>query len=113
MVWCRVLVASWLVFTVSGESSAAVDDYIGKPIGAVRLLVEGRDSVDPSMTAVVATQVGQALSMSSVRETIAHLFSLQRFEDVSVDATLEGGRVTLRTNWRRFIRSPTSASQAE
>ncbi|HYM23918.1 MAG TPA: POTRA domain-containing protein [Vicinamibacterales bacterium] len=93
----RVLVCSWLLLlAVAAASSAAVDDYIGKPVGAVRLLVEGRDTVDPSMAAVVETQVGQPLSMAQVRETIAHLFSLQRFESVSVDAALDGGRVTLR-----------------
>src|SRR5439155_2021789 len=76
----RVFVSSWLaILFVCGVCSAAVDDYIGKPIGSVRLLVEGRDVVEPAMTAVVETQVGQPLSMAQVRETIAHLFSLRRF----------------------------------
>jgi hypothetical protein len=34
--------------------------------------------------------------MAEVRETITHLFSLGRFDDVRVDATLEGERVALR-----------------
>jgi len=75
---------------------AAVDDYIGKPIASVRLVVEGRDTTDPAMTAVVETEVGQPLSMVQVRETVEHLFSLGRFEDVRVDAALDNGRVALR-----------------
>ncbi|HEV3139142.1 MAG TPA: POTRA domain-containing protein, partial [Vicinamibacterales bacterium] len=89
--------SSWLMIVfVCGVSSAAVDDYLGKPIGSIRLVVEGREIADPAMTAVVETQVGQALSMAQVRETIAHLFSLGRFEDVRVDATIDNGRVALR-----------------
>ena len=75
---------------------AAVADYIGRPVGSVRLVVEGRDTADPALTAVVETEVGRPLSMVQVRESVAHLFSLRRFEDVRVDATLENGRVALR-----------------
>src|SRR5579862_2894460 len=93
----RVCVSSWLIVVcVCGISRAAVDDFIGKPIGSVRLLIEGRDVSDPAISAFIETQVGQSLSMSQVRDTIAHLFSLRRFEDVRVDATLENGRVALR-----------------
>ena len=34
--------------------------------------------------------------MSSVRDSISHLFSLARFNDIRVDATLDAGRVALR-----------------
>ena len=75
---------------------AAIDDYLGKPVGSVRLLIEGRPSVDPVLTRVVETLAGRPLSMSEVRQTVTHLFSLARFEDVRVDAELEDGRVSLR-----------------
>jgi outer membrane protein insertion porin family len=75
---------------------ASVADYIGKPVAAVRIVVEGHDSGDPFLTSIVETVVGQALSMSQVRETVTHLFSLGRFEGVSVDGALDNGRVTLR-----------------
>ncbi len=77
-------------------AAAAVADYLGRPVGTVRLLIEGKDTTDPVLTQVVSTVAGQPLSMVQVRETVAHLFSLQRFEGVSVDATLENGRVALR-----------------
>jgi outer membrane protein insertion porin family len=75
---------------------ASVDDYLGKPIGSVRIAIEGRETTDPIFLQVVETVAGQALSMRQVRESLAHLFSLGRFEDARVDATLENGRVALR-----------------
>ena len=75
---------------------ADVADYVGKPIASVRLVVEGRDTTDPALLQVVETRAGTPLSMAQVRESVAHLFSLGRFEDVRVDAALEGGRVALR-----------------
>src|SRR5206468_2705513 len=44
----------------------------------------------------VETHVGDALTIALVRDSIAHLFSLGRFDDIRVDASLEGGRVALR-----------------
>src|SRR3954452_6426767 len=80
----------------AGRAEAAVQDYIGRPIGSVRLVLEERETTEPLLTQVVSTIAGQPLSMLQVRETIAHLFSLGRFEGVSVDATLENGSVALR-----------------
>jgi outer membrane protein insertion porin family len=73
-----------------------VSEYLGRPIGSVRLLIETRETTEPLLTQVVSTTAGQPLSMVQVRESVAHLFSLGRFEGVSVDATLENGRVALR-----------------
>jgi hypothetical protein len=63
---------------------------------SVRLAIEGRDTTEPLLTQIVSTIAGEPLSMLQVRETVAHLFSLGRFEGVSVDATLVNGRVALR-----------------
>jgi outer membrane protein assembly factor BamA len=82
--------------TRATPAAAAVGDYVGKPIASVRIVVEGRDAVDPMLTSILGTTVGQTLSMAQVRETVAHLFSLGRFEGVSVDATLDNGGVALR-----------------
>ena len=70
-------------------------DYLGKPVAAVRLVVEGARPTELLLPQIVET--GRApLSMAEVRESLTHLFSLGRFEDVRVDATLEGGGVALR-----------------
>jgi len=90
--WLTVLA---LCAVTSSPARAAVGDYLGKPIATVRLVIEGRETTDPVLTAVVETAAGSDLSMVQVRESIAHLFSLGRFEGVSVDATLVDGRVAL------------------
>jgi len=93
----RVLCLLGVLCAASAPRAAAdVADYLGKPIGSVRLAVEGRETTEPLLTQVVSTVAGEPLSMLSVRETVAHLFSLGRFEGVSVDATLVDGRVALR-----------------
>jgi outer membrane protein insertion porin family len=74
---------------------AAVDDYLGKPIGSVRLLLDGRETTEPALLQLVETQVGRPLSMLQVRETVSHLYSLGRFDDVRVDAALGTGGVAL------------------
>jgi outer membrane protein insertion porin family len=78
-------------------AGAAVDQYIGKPIASVDLTIEGRPTTDAAVLGVLETRVGQPLSVAAVRESIAHLFSLGRFDDVRVDASeVVGGRVALR-----------------
>jgi outer membrane protein assembly complex protein YaeT len=48
---------------------------------------------------LLATKVGQPLSIEAVRETLAHLYGLGRFQDVQVDATLSpAGGVILTYN---------------
>jgi outer membrane protein assembly complex protein YaeT len=81
---------------------AAVSDYLGKPVAIIRFVVEGRDTSDPSLSDLIATRVGQPLSMADVRESLVHLYSLGRFEDVRVDASLSAAGVVL-----RFDLSPT------
>jgi outer membrane protein insertion porin family len=87
-----------VLFVLCGRlpAAAAVADYVGKPVGSVRITVENRDTIDPALTQVVETAVGQPLSMAAVRESLSHLFSTGRFEGVSVEAALDNGRVALR-----------------
>ena len=80
-----------------GNAEAAIDDFLGKPVASVRLVIEGRETVDPSLARVVETREGEPLTMAAVRDTITHLFSLGRFDDVRVDATVvAANRVSLR-----------------
>jgi outer membrane protein insertion porin family len=91
------LCALGVLIGLAPAAEAAVDDYIGKPIASVRLLVEGRESTEASLVRVIETRIGQPLAMSAVRDTITHLFSLGRFDDVRVDATaVDASRVALR-----------------
>ncbi len=69
--------------------------YIGRTIAAVRLVIEERLTDDPVLRDLVQTRVGQPLSMVNVRQSIAHLFSLRRFQDVQVEARHAEGGVEL------------------
>ena len=81
----RLLGVLWALGVLAAgarSAAAAVADYLGRPIASVHLVSEGRDTTDPVLTQVVSTVAGQPLSMIQVRETVAHLFSLGRFEGV-------------------------------
>ena len=66
---------------------AAAASYIGKPLEQVRVFIDGQATTESSILDLVETRVGQPLSMADVRESIGHLYSLGRFQDVRVDAT--------------------------
>jgi outer membrane protein insertion porin family len=85
-----------LAITGASPAAAAIADYVGKPVAAVRFVIEGRDTTDPSLSDVIETRVGMPLSMADVRESLVHLYSLGRFDDVRVDAILIGAGVSVR-----------------
>jgi outer membrane protein insertion porin family len=87
--------AGVFVFLTAVVASAEVDDYLGKPVASIRLTSEGHDARDPRLLQIVQTQVGRPLTMADVRETMVHLFSLGRFEDVLVRANATPGGVAL------------------
>ena len=70
--------------------------FIGKTIVEIVVETEGRRVEDPAIAELVATRVGQPLSMADVRESIAHLFGLGRFQDVRVEALDVPGGIRLR-----------------
>ena len=76
----------------------ATTQYLGRRIVDVRVLMEGRVIDDPSVIALVETRAGDTLSMANVRESIAHVFGLGRFQDIQVEAVEAPGGVSLRYN---------------
>ena len=86
-----------LASAVAGaQPTPTAADFIGRTVTEVRFVSEGQPADEPALLDLVETRVGQPLAMASVRESIAHLFSLGRFEDVQVDATPSGNGVALR-----------------
>ena len=77
-------------------SLAAQEAYAGRPIGSVEVFVERRPSQEPALVEVIETRPGDMLLLARVRESITHLYSLGRFQDIQVDAVEAGGRITLR-----------------
>ena len=65
-------------------------------ITQVQIEQEGRFVVDPAISSLIETNPGEPLSMRDVRETISHLASLNRFEDVQVFQETAGAGVRLR-----------------
>jgi outer membrane protein assembly complex protein YaeT len=94
-VCARCAAAGVLVLMSAAPSAADVLDYVGKTVRSVRLSIEGRDTVDPSLTQVIETPPGRQLSMMDVRETAAHFYSMGRFEDIVVHAEKDGDGIAL------------------
>ena len=91
----RCAFAGVLVLMSVASAAADVLDFVGRPVRSVRLSIEGRDTLDPSLTQVIETPPGRQLSMLDVRETVAHFYSMGRFEDIVVRAEREGDGVAL------------------
>jgi outer membrane protein assembly complex protein YaeT len=69
---------------------------IGRQIAEVVVEQEGRPVVDPVITGLIETRVGSPLDAKAVRETISHLMSLNRFDDVQVTSEDAGTGVRVR-----------------
>ena len=65
-------------------------------ITEIRVEQEGRVVDDGVISGLIETTVGESLSMRDVRETLSHLTSLNRFEDVQVFQEAAGAGVRLR-----------------
>src|SRR5690349_22399746 len=93
----RVVAAALLaaLLSLAPSARADVDDYIGRRVAAISFEADGRPVSDPRFTALVATRVGDVLTMAAVRESMTHLFSLGTFADVRVVADRRGDDVVL------------------
>jgi outer membrane protein insertion porin family len=65
-------------------------------ITAVVVEQEGRPVTDESITSLIETSVGEPLQIRDVRESIAHLTSLDRFDDIRVYREDAAGGVRVR-----------------
>jgi outer membrane protein insertion porin family len=86
-----------LAAPAAAQSAAA--KYAGRPIEEVQLLVERAPNAEPGLLDLIEVRTGEALSMADVRESIEHLYSLGRFQDIQVEASdAAGGGVLLTFN---------------
>ena len=81
---------------VPAQVSSGASKYVGRPVVAVEVTVGGTPSTDPMVADLIETRPGDPLSMATVRETISHIYSLGRYQEVTVDATASGEGVRLR-----------------
>ena len=100
-IWAPLLAWVWLMTVpVTAVSAQAVaGQYAGRPVENIQLLVEDRPTTEAMLLDLIEVRVGQPLSIGAVRESIAHIYSLGRFQDVQVEAASgASGGVTLRFN---------------
>jgi outer membrane protein insertion porin family len=90
-----LLALPWIASAALAQPAAA--PFVGKPVASYVITIEGTPSDDAALKGAITTKVGAPLAMADVRETITHLYSFGRFEDVQVAADLtRDRRVTLR-----------------
>ena len=92
------LAAACTLAPALAASLAAQEAYAGRTVGSVEILVERRPSQEPALLELIETRPGDLLSLARVRESITHLYSLGRFQDVQVDAVEDGAGIRLRYN---------------
>lgn len=68
-------------------AQTAAGRYVGRPVEQVQVFIENTANTDPALDDLVQVQVGQPLRMEAIRESISHLYSIGRFQDVRVEAT--------------------------
>jgi outer membrane protein assembly factor BamA len=90
--------AACAVAVMPAAAQDPAEQFSGKTVTAVALLVERRPANEPQAADLVETRVGQPLQMAEVRESITHLYSLGRFQDIQVEAIETAGGVELRYN---------------
>ena len=71
-------------------------DLVGQPVVEIVVEQEGQRISDPGVLDLIQTRVGQPLSMTAVRSTSDHLFSLRRFDDIQPIAEAAAGGVRVR-----------------
>lgn len=97
--WAVTLAVAFLA-SARGPAIAqpSTPSSVGQRVVEVRFVSEGRPFDDAAVSGLVATPVGEPLSMAQVRESITHIFGLGRFQDVQVEAIPAPGGVVLRYN---------------
>ncbi len=84
------------ILVVCVIASRLVHAQTAPVVTEIRLEQEGRLIDDDVISGLIETTVGEPLSMRDVRETLSHLTSLNRFEDVQVFQEAAGSGVRLR-----------------
>src|SRR5262245_17441914 len=81
-----LLVALVLAVAAPAAAQQTPESFSGKQVAQVSVIVEGVPTTDAALVDLIETPVGQPLSMAAVRASIAHLYTLGRFQDIQVEA---------------------------
>ena len=94
--WSRFILCLHFAFCILNYSALASAQTPPPTITEVRIEQEGQIVSDALVLSLIETTVGAPLSIADVRETITHLTSLTRYEDVQVYQEPAGNGVRLR-----------------
>lgn len=98
-IWRAVLLCVGLGVAVpvaaQTPSALPIEQLLGRSVTSVQIEVEGRREADASLLQLLEVRVGQPLRADEIRESLAHLFNLGRFEDIVVSAYPDGAGVTV------------------
>jgi outer membrane protein assembly complex protein YaeT len=75
-----------LLAAAPAAAQSAAARYAGRPVEQLRIFVENTPTTEPGIADLVEVEVGQPLSIQAVRESITHLYSIGRFQDIRVEA---------------------------
>ncbi len=68
---------------------------LGKPIAAIRVVVDGREVQDAEVFRALETAVGHPLTTEAVRVSLVRLMAIARFDDVAAEAEMQASGVVL------------------
>src|SRR5262245_35621980 len=91
--WCRRgLLCLHFSFCILNYAYSA-EAQVGRTVTEIAIEQEGKPVSDPVIVGLIETRVGSPLAVKDVRETITHLMSLNRFDDVEVSSEDAGGGI--------------------
>lgn len=93
-----VLCLAPVVFPTPTRAQVPGAKYSGRAVTDVQVVIERRPTSEPALLDLIETHRGDPLSLAQVRDSITHLHSLGRFQDIQVDALETAGGVELRYN---------------
>jgi len=94
--WVKGVACLYFAFCILHCDGAALAQTPAPTITEVRVEQEGRVVSDALVLGLLETTVGEPLSMADVRESITHLTSLGRYEDIQVFQEAVSGGTKLR-----------------
>ena len=93
---CRRTHRVWWGLMLLALSPAVAQEPAEPTVTQVRVEQEGQPVTDAAVTGLIETRLGEPFSARRVRETIAHLINLSRFDDVRVFQQPVAGGVAVR-----------------
>jgi outer membrane protein insertion porin family len=90
-----IVLAAWPGVAQPADAQPAWTQCLGKPIAAIRLVIDGREVQDAEVSRALETAVGHPLTTEEVRQSLVRLMAIARFDDVAAEADMAASGVVL------------------